>query len=333
MFRVLVKFKNIKPQHIYCQKSVNLNSLTAVDERKGSHFLKRKIEKMVIWYEQLTGMDEVKEMQNRVIEAQVKFSKAQDERWKANKALLKIQQRLKEISSELDTTTRGETRYLQLITQEHDIIQEERRLNNEFLLLEREERESFTLLSSYVKESHQKERAQAERTKYWSIIGSVIGTIIGVVGSSINNEFKIRELRKLVKETSMKTASLTQLPTSDALIQHEKELATLLGDLKELVTNYSTDKNEKSIMLRLDEMLHNSGKETIVTEKVDHLQERVEELKSMLKTVQNYEGQLVAMPPDFGDMLNQQRKETRIVVASVALFSLFVPLAISWLQR
>lgn len=77
-------------------------------------------------------------------------------------------------------------------------MKEERKLSSEFSLSEREERECFTFLSSSVKESHEKERAQAERTKYWSVIGSVIGTIIGVVGSSINNEFKMRELRKLV---------------------------------------------------------------------------------------------------------------------------------------
>lgn len=90
-------------------------------------------------------------------------------------------------------------RYLHLITQEHAILKEERKLNADFALMEREERDSFTMLSSCVKESHEKERAQAERTKYWSIIGSIIGTIIGIAGSSINNEFKMKELRKLVR--------------------------------------------------------------------------------------------------------------------------------------
>ena len=86
-----------------------------------------------------------------------------------------------------------------MITQEHAILKEERKLQAEFANCEREERESFTLLSNFVKESHEKERAQAERTKYWSVIGSVLGTIIGILGSSLNNELKMRELRKLVK--------------------------------------------------------------------------------------------------------------------------------------
>lgn len=73
-------------------------------------------------------------------------------------------------------------------------------MNLKFQLCEKEERDCFAFLSAAVKESHEKERAQAERTKYWSVIGSIIGTVIGVFGSSVNNEFKMRELRKLVSK-------------------------------------------------------------------------------------------------------------------------------------
>lgn len=88
-----------------------------------------------------------------------------------------------------------------MITQEHAILKEERRLSSEFSLIEREERDNFTNLSACVKESHEKERVQAERTKYWSIIGSIFGTILGIAGSSINNEFKMKKLRNLVGKT------------------------------------------------------------------------------------------------------------------------------------
>lgn len=89
-------------------------------------------------------------------------------------------------------------RYLTYVTKEHNLLKEEKKLTTLFNLYEREERDCFTFLSSSVKESHEKERAQAERTKYWSVIGSIVGTVIGVIGSSVNNEFKMRELRRLV---------------------------------------------------------------------------------------------------------------------------------------
>ncbi|KAG8311504.1 Coiled-coil domain-containing protein 51 [Homalodisca vitripennis] len=97
-----------------------------------------------------------------------------------------------------------------------------------------EERECFTFLSSSVKESHEKERAQAERTKYWSVIGSVVGTVIGVIGSSINNEFKMRELRKLVMESaahSQQSAEVDKMAAA-VLTRHEEQLNQIIGEMR-----------------------------------------------------------------------------------------------------
>lgn len=66
-------------------------------------------------------------------------------------------------------------------------MKEERDLLTSFQVLEREERESFSQLSNAVRNSHEKERAQAEKTKYWSVIGSIIGAGIGIIGTTINN--------------------------------------------------------------------------------------------------------------------------------------------------
>lgn len=79
-------------------------------------------------------------------------------------------------------------------------MKEEEVMTTHFQQFEQEERECFSILSSAVKESHEKERLQAERTKYWSIIGSILGTVLGVVGSTINNRYKMNEFRSILSE-------------------------------------------------------------------------------------------------------------------------------------
>ncbi len=55
-----------------------------------------------------------------------------------------MQQRLKQVHVELDKTSRGEDRYLDLLTQEHALIKNERLLMDEFQTLESREREQFS---------------------------------------------------------------------------------------------------------------------------------------------------------------------------------------------
>ena len=53
-----------------------------------------------------------------------------------------------------------------------------------------------------MRSSHEKERAQAEKTKYWSVLGSILGACIGIVGTTINNRMRMAELRRLVSQNS-----------------------------------------------------------------------------------------------------------------------------------
>ena len=88
------------------------------------------------------------------------------------------------------------------IFQEHRVLRDESRLSSEYKLLEKAEQELFSALSNAVRTSHEKERAQAEKTKYWSIIGSAIGAFIGIVGTSINNWLRMRELRSIASSSA-----------------------------------------------------------------------------------------------------------------------------------
>ncbi|XP_034235390.1 mitochondrial potassium channel-like [Thrips palmi] len=190
--------------------------------------LGEKFRRLMDWYEEVTGLKEVRVSQDKVLKAENRFITSQDARRNISKELAVVRDKLKDIYAELDQTSRGEDRYVTLITQEHKVLKDERRLAELFNCYEQEERENFSFLSSAVKESHEKERIQAERTKYWSIIGSIMGTMIGIAGSSINNEFKMRELRKLVKESAQATIASRQEA------DFPKDLLTITNDVKDV---------------------------------------------------------------------------------------------------
>ncbi len=166
-------------------------------------------------YEDFVGLTEVKAAQERVVRAEGDFSAEQERRRETQTQIREVQEKVKEIHAELEKTYRGEDRYLTLITQEHQILKEEQRLMQEFRALEKREREKFALLSGAVRDSHEKERAQAEKTKYWSVIGSVVGTCIGILGTTVNNRMRMRELRELVtRSTAAATAAVAAAPSA-----------------------------------------------------------------------------------------------------------------------
>lgn len=104
--------------------------------------------------------------------------------------------------------------------------------------MEEEERGSFSILSSSVRDSHEKERARAERTKYWSLIGSAVGAVIGIVGTSINNYLRMRELRGIVNDSAEEGIEMRGLVTqlSDTMKGQHNQLQSFISDLRGIVS-------------------------------------------------------------------------------------------------
>ncbi|XP_013785453.1 coiled-coil domain-containing protein 51-like isoform X2 [Limulus polyphemus] len=206
-----------------------------------------KMSRLMKYYEDFIGLTEVKAAQDKVLQAERKFNDTQELRRDRQQQIQHIASRLKQIHAELDKTTRGEDRYLTLITQEHTIIKEEKNLIEEFKQLEKNEREYFSALSLAVRESHEKERAQAERTKYWSVIGSVCGAVIGILGTSINNWLRMKELRGLVQETAGH-GDLQKLFSSlnDVLKTQYAQVTGFIEDLKKILVQHR-ESSETSI--------------------------------------------------------------------------------------
>lgn len=167
-----------------------------------------KVREIVARYEKFTGVEEVMAIQNTVIDAQERFMAAQERRRDVGRQLANLEARVKELHFEMQNTMKGDDKYLILCTEEHKLIVQERALRALFADAEREERELFATMSAAVKLGHERERAHAERNKYWYIIASIFGTVLGIAGSTINNHLKMSEFREMMEQQMARSASV-----------------------------------------------------------------------------------------------------------------------------
>ncbi|VDO64707.1 unnamed protein product, partial [Heligmosomoides polygyrus] len=229
---------------------------------------RQKIESIVEAYEDFIGIKAVKEAQAGVMQWEEMLSEAQLARRDKQAEIKSLQSRLKEIHSELDRTSRGEDKYLHLLTEEHAAIKKERTLLEDFEGLEAAEREAFHQLSNRVRASHERERERAEKTKWWSVSASLIGAFLGIAGASIGNELRMRRLREM-------------LPLGGAQMS---EMARLVGEQNAKVNGFITEMRD---VLKLDtlkiEPTHNFENVTAIREENARLSAQMAELSRMAR--------------------------------------------------
>uniref|UniRef100_A0A8C5WLQ2 Coiled-coil domain-containing protein 51 n=1 Tax=Leptobrachium leishanense TaxID=445787 RepID=A0A8C5WLQ2_9ANUR len=197
-----------------------------------------------IWwgrYEEFVGLVEIRDAQGKVAEAEKNFMVTRGIVREARESVESLQLKLKEVRDRLDRVSRDDVQYLELATLEHKLLQEEKRLRSSYASAEEHEREKFALFSASVRESHEKERTRAERTKNWSIIGSVLGAVIGVMGSTYINRVRLQELKNLLLEAQKGPISLQQAIHEHASVQEsqQKDLGDLIVNLKNMMSSTS----------------------------------------------------------------------------------------------
>lgn len=104
-------------------------------------------------------------------------------------------------------------------------MRKEKEKSEVFQIADVEERELFSHLTSAVKMSHEKERAQAETVKYWSIIGSVLGALLGIIASGIGYRFRSTQIEE-IKRQSMETLQEIQ-KLSETIMRLQIEIQEL----------------------------------------------------------------------------------------------------------
>ncbi|CAI5767719.1 Hypothetical predicted protein [Podarcis lilfordi] len=251
-------------------------------------------------YEEFVGLNEVREAQGNVTEAEKRFMVARGivresrETWEAQ------QLKLKEIRDRLDRVSRDDIQYLELATLEHKLLQEEKRYRSTYQTAEESEREAFSLFSAAVRESHEKERTRAEKTKNWSIIGSVLGAIIGVLGSTYVNRVRLQELKALVFEAQKGPINLQEAIREQASTYNsqQRDLSDLVANLKDILQAVAVTSQEatgdspaKSTPLKTDPLLVSVREQLSYSKQMSSF---LESLQRQLSSLEKSLGQMAA---------------------------------------
>uniref|UniRef100_A0ACB8EGU2 Uncharacterized protein n=1 Tax=Sphaerodactylus townsendi TaxID=933632 RepID=A0ACB8EGU2_9SAUR len=174
----------------------------------------------------------------------------------------------------------------------------------------------FSLFSAAVRESHEKERTRAEKTKNWSIIGSVLGAAIGVLGSTYVNRVRLQELKALVLEAQKGPISLQEAIREQASSHdsQQRDLSDLTANLKSIlnivtVTSQEAKEGAKgglSPSLKADPLLAS------IKEQLSHSKQ----MNSLLGSLQQ---QLSNLEKNFGEMASKVQNAAHPVPGGRAL--------------
>jgi hypothetical protein len=152
------------------------------------------------------------------VQAERAFITSQTSRRSYSDELLKLENELIRIRLEMEKFSRSDDAYLELFKTEHDLVKKEKFARLELIKQDEIERELFSSLQIALRESQEKEKLRVERTKYWSIIGSVVGALAGMIGRSlffilsyssffdfkgatISNRYRMQEFRDITRES------------------------------------------------------------------------------------------------------------------------------------
>uniref|UniRef100_A0A8D8YNB9 Coiled-coil domain-containing protein 51 n=2 Tax=Cacopsylla melanoneura TaxID=428564 RepID=A0A8D8YNB9_9HEMI len=210
-----------------------LNQVRAlIDQKKidAKSNIENKVTRASAWMEEFTGLDKVRAAQNEVFQHQDEFTRSQNKRRELGVKLTSLQMELNDLHNDILMTSRSDEKYLHLITREHKVIKLEQQLRNEFNQAEGEERENFTRFTTKIKESQDKEREQALRTKYWTLFVSVGVTLIGVLGNGVISFLKMHKIDETIVQLGQETQTLSQNIHSDVskLDQNQRLMLQLL---------------------------------------------------------------------------------------------------------
>lgn len=135
---------------------------------------------------------------------------------------------MRTLREEMDRLTRTDSRFLQLFTEEHEILKREQTLMNDYKFKEDEERDLFFFLSAALRDSQEKERARVERTKYLQLGLSIACTSLGIISAFLLSYFRNSSIREILAYEKSQFANTNDLMNN--ILEQQSQLQKILNE-------------------------------------------------------------------------------------------------------
>lgn len=144
-------------------------------------------------------------------------------------------------TKERENAQRGTELYIELVTKENNIIKEENELKERIRIIEEEERDFFSKMSSALRASQEIERSQARQSQQISLLLSSAGVLVGGIISMVLNRKRLKKMNAIVSSSSETVADYQT--TTAQLREHVQKQE---GKMAELINLHHKAFGEKS---------------------------------------------------------------------------------------
>lgn len=133
----------------------------------------------------------------------------------------------------MDRLSRTDSKYLQLFTEEHNVLKSEMQLIDEYKVKEGEERDLFLQLSTSLRDSQEKERTRAEQLKYLQLGLSITCTTLGILSAFLYNYFRNSQIKQVLANEDKEFGRLNEL-LAQMLSKQDESTSSLSKQLEQL---------------------------------------------------------------------------------------------------
>ncbi|CAG9770114.1 unnamed protein product [Ceutorhynchus assimilis] len=218
--------------------------------------LSQKFTEFNDWYMKITGLDKVTLAREKVNALQDQLLNIQEKRREVGRQLSNVRQKSMELQDEIHKVKRQEDlgKFLDLMKEETEVMRLEKSISNTFQDYDQTERELFTAFTDSIRDSHEKQRAQMEYTKYFGIVLSIAGSLLAFVYSTLRKE----QLKQIIDDRLQNISKPNDMIFVAQIIDSNKKLMEEISNNKKEIGHFS-----KVIMDKFTALEHNIQKNNI----------------------------------------------------------------------